>query len=76
MACLRQLAQKEANEISEYARSLYDATSADGGTTSERNAVISESGLEGALFSLLDRESDRQLRKVGGGASGGGGYFV
>ena len=59
MACLRQLAQREANEISDYARTLYKPAD-----ENERQ-VISESGLEGALFGLLDRETDSQLRKVG-----------
>ena len=58
MACLRQLAQKEANEVSDYARTLYKPANED------EQQIIAESGLEGALFGLLDRESDRQLKKV------------
>ena len=58
MACLRQLAQREANEISDYARTLYKPAD------ENEQLVISESGLEGALFGLLDRETDCQFRKV------------
>uniref|UniRef100_A0A8C1IGF5 HEAT repeat-containing protein 5A n=1 Tax=Cyprinus carpio TaxID=7962 RepID=A0A8C1IGF5_CYPCA len=53
VACLRQLAQREAVEVSEHAVAL--------ATTSHHNisnVTIKEVGLEGALFSLLDRESD------------------
>ena len=58
VACLRQLAQREANEISDYARILYKPEDED------EQQIIAENGLEGALFSLLDRETDRPLRKV------------
>ena len=58
VACLRQLAQREANEISDYARTLYKPEDED------EQQIIAENGLEGALFSLLDRETDRPLRKV------------
>ncbi|XP_067939352.1 HEAT repeat-containing protein 5B-like isoform X2 [Watersipora subatra] len=57
VACLRQLAQREANEICDYARTLYKPANED------ERLVIAESGLEGALFGLLDRETDGQLRK-------------
>uniref|UniRef100_A0A8C2G6A0 HEAT repeat-containing protein 5A n=1 Tax=Cyprinus carpio TaxID=7962 RepID=A0A8C2G6A0_CYPCA len=46
VACLRQLAQREAVEVSEHAVALVKET------------LNFEVGLEGALFSLLDRESD------------------
>uniref|UniRef100_A0A8C3PDY6 HEAT repeat-containing protein 5B n=1 Tax=Chrysemys picta bellii TaxID=8478 RepID=A0A8C3PDY6_CHRPI len=50
VACLRQLAQREAAEVCEYAMSL------------AKNAVnITETGLEGVLFGMLDRETDRKL---------------
>ncbi|XP_028677846.2 HEAT repeat-containing protein 5A isoform X2 [Erpetoichthys calabaricus] len=59
MACLRQLTQREAKEVSEHAVALFkDLPSRDMATL---DAAIKESGLEGALFSLLDRESDQQL---------------
>ncbi|XP_059505188.1 HEAT repeat-containing protein 5A isoform X2 [Stegostoma tigrinum] len=54
IACLRQLAQREAAEVLEHARALAKESS-------KLNVNISETGLEGALFSLLDRESDQQL---------------
>uniref|UniRef100_A0A671S2A3 HEAT repeat-containing protein 5A n=1 Tax=Sinocyclocheilus anshuiensis TaxID=1608454 RepID=A0A671S2A3_9TELE len=53
VACLRQLAQREAVEVSEHAVALVKEV--------EENVTIKEVGLEGALFSLLDRESDPHL---------------
>jgi len=75
MACLRQLVQREAAEVSEHALSLASAvspdrplslaTSAAGGgnvtTGVQRRGGITDTGLEGALFGLLDRDTDRQL---------------
>ncbi|KAG2457702.1 HTR5A protein, partial [Polypterus senegalus] len=59
VACLRQLTQREAKEVSEHAVALFkDLPSRDMATL---DAAIKESGLEGALFSLLDKESDQQL---------------
>ncbi|KAJ7987357.1 hypothetical protein DPEC_G00325640 [Dallia pectoralis] len=52
VACLRQLAQREAAEVCEYAMSL-DST--------HINLNITETGLEGVLFGMLDRETDRKL---------------
>uniref|UniRef100_A0A673IQH5 HEAT repeat-containing protein 5A n=1 Tax=Sinocyclocheilus rhinocerous TaxID=307959 RepID=A0A673IQH5_9TELE len=52
VACLRQLAQREAVEVSEHAVAL---------VKEEQLFKIIEVGLEGALFSLLDRESDPRL---------------
>uniref|UniRef100_A0A8C7T747 HEAT repeat-containing protein 5A n=1 Tax=Oncorhynchus mykiss TaxID=8022 RepID=A0A8C7T747_ONCMY len=52
VACLRQLAQKEALEVSEHAVALVKELP---------HVTIKEVGLEGALFSLLDRESDPRL---------------
>uniref|UniRef100_A0A8C4LJP1 HEAT repeat-containing protein 5B n=1 Tax=Equus asinus asinus TaxID=83772 RepID=A0A8C4LJP1_EQUAS len=50
VACLRQLAQREAAEVCEYAMSL------------AKNAGDKEkTGLEGLLFGMLDRETDRKL---------------
>uniref|UniRef100_A0A8C2G574 HEAT repeat-containing protein 5A n=1 Tax=Cyprinus carpio TaxID=7962 RepID=A0A8C2G574_CYPCA len=48
VACLRQLAQREAVEVSEHAVAL----------VKDGICFKTEVGLEGALFSLLDRESD------------------
>uniref|UniRef100_A0A8B9LPZ3 HEAT repeat-containing protein 5A n=1 Tax=Astyanax mexicanus TaxID=7994 RepID=A0A8B9LPZ3_ASTMX len=50
VACLRQLAQRETVEVSEHAVAL----------VKEKESGV---GLEGALFSLLDRESDPRLRR-------------
>uniref|UniRef100_A0A8C1XR50 HEAT repeat-containing protein 5A n=1 Tax=Cyprinus carpio TaxID=7962 RepID=A0A8C1XR50_CYPCA len=51
VACLRQLAQREAVEVSEHAVAL----------VKDGICFKTEVGLEGALFSLLDRESDPRL---------------
>uniref|UniRef100_A0A8C7E0N4 HEAT repeat-containing protein 5A n=1 Tax=Oncorhynchus kisutch TaxID=8019 RepID=A0A8C7E0N4_ONCKI len=56
VACLRQLAQKEALEVSEHAVALVKEL-----VSSSTDVTIKEVGLEGALFSLLDRESDPRL---------------
>uniref|UniRef100_A0A8C5FLQ4 HEAT repeat containing 5B n=1 Tax=Gadus morhua TaxID=8049 RepID=A0A8C5FLQ4_GADMO len=55
VACLRQLAQREAAEVCAYAMSLAKRA----GDSSELN--ITETGLEGVLFGMLDRETDRKL---------------
>uniref|UniRef100_A0AAZ3SCG9 HEAT repeat-containing protein 5B n=1 Tax=Oncorhynchus tshawytscha TaxID=74940 RepID=A0AAZ3SCG9_ONCTS len=52
VACLRQLAQREAAEVCEYAMSL---------ARNKDNLNITETGLEGVLFGMLDRETDRKL---------------
>ncbi|KAL1257930.1 hypothetical protein QQF64_011174, partial [Cirrhinus molitorella] len=59
VACLRQLAQKEAVEVSEHAVSLVKELPRRDNT--QLDVTIKEVGLEGALFSLLDRESDPHL---------------
>lgn len=85
VACLRQLAQREAAEVCEYAMSLArragdnkDSTpisepptkssllnKRESGTSLTRFSVselnITETGLEGVLFGMLDRETDRKL---------------
>ncbi|XP_048863458.1 HEAT repeat-containing protein 5B isoform X4 [Brienomyrus brachyistius] len=60
VACLRQLAQREAAEVCEYATSLARKAgdAKDSGTI---NLNITETGLEGVLFGMLDRETDRKL---------------
>ncbi|KAK2175422.1 hypothetical protein NP493_734g02011 [Ridgeia piscesae] len=55
MSCLRQLSQREAKEVFDHALALAAAPS-DG-----RDRVITETGLEGALFSMLDKETDPKL---------------
>ncbi|XP_070771751.1 HEAT repeat-containing protein 5B isoform X2 [Enoplosus armatus] len=57
VACLRQLAQREAAEVCEYAMSLAKRA----GDSTTINLNITETGLEGVLFGMLDRETDRKL---------------
>ncbi|ELW63959.1 HEAT repeat-containing protein 5B [Tupaia chinensis] len=79
VACLRQLAQREAAEVCEYAMSLAknagDKESSGSNVSpfapgvSSRSDIhcrhqgvnITETGLEGLLFGMLDRETDRKL---------------
>uniref|UniRef100_A0A4W4FK10 HEAT repeat-containing protein 5B n=1 Tax=Electrophorus electricus TaxID=8005 RepID=A0A4W4FK10_ELEEL len=56
VACLRQLVQREAAEVCEYAMSLAKKNG-----DSKENLNITETGLEGVLFGMLDRETDRKL---------------
>uniref|UniRef100_A0A671UXR2 HEAT repeat-containing protein 5A n=1 Tax=Sparus aurata TaxID=8175 RepID=A0A671UXR2_SPAAU len=58
VACLRQLVQREALEVSEHAVTLVKEL-----RTAARHSSLIEVGLEGALFTLLDRESDPGLRR-------------
>lgn len=61
VACLRQIVQREALEVSELAVCLVKEL-----PRREQSALdltLKEVGLEGALFSLLDRESDPGLRR-------------
>uniref|UniRef100_A0A8D0PWB9 HEAT repeat-containing protein 5B n=1 Tax=Sus scrofa TaxID=9823 RepID=A0A8D0PWB9_PIG len=57
VACLRQLAQREAAEVCEYAMSL----AKNAGDKESSGVNITETGLEGLLFGMLDRETDRKL---------------
>ncbi|XP_075700503.1 HEAT repeat-containing protein 5A isoform X2 [Rhinoderma darwinii] len=59
LACLRQLAQREAAEVSEHAMTM----AKDGQEDLKIDVNMRELGLEGVLLSLLDRESDLQLRQ-------------
>uniref|UniRef100_A0A8B9GKG0 HEAT repeat-containing protein 5B n=1 Tax=Amazona collaria TaxID=241587 RepID=A0A8B9GKG0_9PSIT len=52
VACLRQLAQREAAEVCEYAMKNLN---------NSPGINITETGLEGVLFGMLDRETDRKL---------------
>uniref|UniRef100_A0AAR2KWJ4 HEAT repeat-containing protein 5A n=1 Tax=Pygocentrus nattereri TaxID=42514 RepID=A0AAR2KWJ4_PYGNA len=61
VACLRQLAQRETVEVSEHAVALVKELPRRDNT--QLDVTIKEVGLEGALFSLLDRESDPRLRQ-------------
>ncbi|KAG9344263.1 hypothetical protein JZ751_010932 [Albula glossodonta] len=60
VACLRQLAQREAAEVCEYAMSLAKRAG-DSKDSTVINLNITETGLEGVLFGMLDRETDRKL---------------
>ncbi|XP_061083736.1 HEAT repeat-containing protein 5B isoform X2 [Conger conger] len=60
VACLRQLAQREAAEVCEYAMSLAKRAG-ESKDSSSINLNITETGLEGVLFGMLDRETDRKL---------------
>ncbi|KAG5830989.1 hypothetical protein ANANG_G00299120 [Anguilla anguilla] len=60
VACLRQLAQREAAEVCEYAMSLAKRAG-DSKDSTAINLNITETGLEGVLFGMLDRETDRKL---------------
>uniref|UniRef100_A0A668AFG5 HEAT repeat-containing protein 5B n=1 Tax=Myripristis murdjan TaxID=586833 RepID=A0A668AFG5_9TELE len=60
VACLRQLAQREAAEVCEYAMSLAKRAG-DSKDSTTINLNITETGLEGVLFGMLDRETDRKL---------------
>uniref|UniRef100_A0A8D1W6F3 HEAT repeat-containing protein 5A n=1 Tax=Sus scrofa TaxID=9823 RepID=A0A8D1W6F3_PIG len=57
LACLRQLVQREAAEVSEHAVML----AKDSRKELTLDANIREVGLEGALLTLLDRETDQKL---------------
>uniref|UniRef100_A0A3Q1IQB6 HEAT repeat-containing protein 5B n=1 Tax=Anabas testudineus TaxID=64144 RepID=A0A3Q1IQB6_ANATE len=60
VACLRQLAQREAAEVCEYAMSLAKRAG-DNDVVPGSDLNITETGLEGVLFGMLDRETDRKL---------------
>ncbi|XP_051478321.1 HEAT repeat-containing protein 5A isoform X3 [Apus apus] len=58
VSCLRQLVQREAAEVSEYAVALVKESRED---FTPADVNIREIGLEGALLSLLDNELDQRL---------------
>lgn len=57
VACLRQLAQREASEVCTHALSWARESS----TSSNNKGFLCENGLEGVLFSMLDSETDTRL---------------
>nr|XP_046269809.1 HEAT repeat-containing protein 5A isoform X2 [Scatophagus argus] len=61
VACLRQLVQREALEVCGHAVTLVKELPRRDNT--QLDVTIKEVGLEGALFTLLDRESDPGLRR-------------
>ncbi|XP_033122035.1 HEAT repeat-containing protein 5B-like, partial [Anneissia japonica] len=60
LACLRQLSQREAREVSDYAMSLARDSNENNWPTD--TLVITETGIEGVLFGMLDKETDGKLR--------------
>lgn len=61
VSCLRQLSQREAREVSEHAMSLAQENKEFKEKLGKMGAAGGETGLEGALFGLLDRETDDVL---------------
>ncbi|XP_059488458.1 HEAT repeat-containing protein 5B isoform X2 [Neocloeon triangulifer] len=57
VSCLRQLTQREAKEVCEYALTL----ASENGKENTEGLHINELGLPGVLFSMLDTESDHTL---------------
>lgn len=57
ISCLRQLAQREAKEVCEHATTLANESN------TVEGLVITETGLPGVLFSMLDTETDPALIK-------------
>ncbi|XP_067013409.1 HEAT repeat-containing protein 5B [Anabrus simplex] len=60
ISCLRQLAQREAKEVCEHAMTLASESRE---SNIVEGLVITESGLPGVLFSMLDTETDGRLIK-------------
>ncbi|GMS80555.1 hypothetical protein PENTCL1PPCAC_2730, partial [Pristionchus entomophagus] len=58
VSCLRQLVQREAREVREHAQALVPQ----GVLDEAKKLPLPETGLEGALFGMLDTETDRVLR--------------
>lgn len=61
VSCLRQLLQREAREVREHAQSLVPQGMLP--ADQRKDAPLPETGLEGALFALLDTETDKELRQ-------------
>ncbi|XP_044741309.1 HEAT repeat-containing protein 5B isoform X2 [Chrysoperla carnea] len=61
ISCLRQLVQREAKEVCELAMTL--ANESRDATNTVEGLVITETGLPGVLFSMLDTETDTKLIK-------------
>ncbi|CAI2353223.1 unnamed protein product [Caenorhabditis sp. 36 PRJEB53466] len=59
VSCLRQLVQRESKEVRNHAQVLVPQGIVD---TSKRKFALPESGLEGALFGMLDTEVNKELR--------------
>lgn len=59
VSCLRQLSQREAKEVCEHAALIIP----DLGTAAENTGLVSEYGLPGILFAMLDTETDAEMIK-------------
>ncbi|PAA66794.1 hypothetical protein BOX15_Mlig012623g1 [Macrostomum lignano] len=65
VSCLRQLAQRESDEVVEHAEratAQLDPTAATSQQQQQQQQHLTQRGLEAALFAMLDRETDAQLR--------------
>lgn len=60
ICCLRQLLQREAKEVREHAQNLVPAGLMD--KEKNKESPLPETGIEGALFELLDTETDKEMR--------------
>ncbi|KAK0412174.1 hypothetical protein QR680_006073 [Steinernema hermaphroditum] len=64
VCCLRQLLQREAKEVREHAQNLVpQGMIIDQKQSANVKPVLPETGLEGALFGMLDTERDPELRQ-------------
>uniref|UniRef100_A0A915D0I2 HEAT repeat-containing protein 5B n=1 Tax=Ditylenchus dipsaci TaxID=166011 RepID=A0A915D0I2_9BILA len=63
VCCLRQLLQREAKEVREHAQNLVPAGIIDIQSKKGKENPLPETGLEGALFELLDVETDKEMRQ-------------
>lgn len=68
VSCLRQLAQREAREVCEHALTLMSDNDSSTGSVSSSSKdgfnnelVLTDTGLPGVLFGMLDTETDHQL---------------
>lgn len=61
VSCLRQLSQREAKEVCEHAMTLRNTDGKEPQVTDVLN--MTETGLPGVLFSMLDTETDSKLIK-------------
>lgn len=62
LCCLRQLLQREAKEVREHAQTLVPSGIMNQNKQNPMEHPLPETGLEGALFELLDIETDNEIR--------------
>lgn len=63
VACLRQLTQREAKEVCEHAMTLMETKDSGASANEASGIVITETGLPGVLFGMLDTETDAEMIK-------------